>query len=157
MRIDKWQKQIDFFPLTGVTPGEDEVLATKEELPQQEQEFVDDEKEKLTKIEDVELEKKEEAETKDITKQDDQPPNAEEQKEWKELGWNKKTLDKFRNIQLISRWIRSGRCRLFFSLWVSVPKCVKNIQTAQLKVDRWTTFHRMDGWTAVTYAAISSC
>ena len=67
--------------MTGVTPGEDEILATKDELPQQEQEYVDDEKEKLTKIEDVELEKKEEVETKDIAKQDDQPPNAEEQKE----------------------------------------------------------------------------
>ena len=79
--------------MTGVTPGEDEILATKDELPQQEQEYVDDEKEKLTKIEDVELEKKEEVETKDIAKQDDQPPNAEEQKEWREVGWNKKTLD----------------------------------------------------------------
>ena len=42
-----------------------------------------DEKEKLTKIEDVELEKEEgeQNETKDVGKQDDQPPNAEDQKE----------------------------------------------------------------------------
>ena len=50
----------------------------KEEAQQEQGD--EDEKEKLTKIEiDADLEKKEE--TKDVGKQDDQPPNADEQKE----------------------------------------------------------------------------
>ena len=55
----------------------------KEADGQQSSEKEPDEKEKLTKIEDVELEKEEgeQNETKDVGKQDDQPPNAEDQKE----------------------------------------------------------------------------
>ena len=74
-------RSINWF-LELLSSGETSNEQQAKEEEQQQQQQSDDEKEKLTKIEDVELEKKpeEKLETKDVGKQDDQPPNADDQK-----------------------------------------------------------------------------